>query len=66
MMNQDQQAEHRAIEAKATAQESNAQYRMDQGNPRNAQVHATLAVSARLEALSYALRHGTVTVDRLL
>jgi hypothetical protein len=48
--------EYREIEATASWLEGDAKREMDQGNPRNAQVYATLAVSARLEALSYSIR----------
>jgi hypothetical protein len=49
----------REIEATAEAHEGDAKYEMEtEGNPRDAQVYATLAVSARLEALSYAIRYG--------
>ena len=46
------------IEATAEAHEGEAKHEMAEGNPRGAQVYATLAVSARLEALSYAIRYG--------
>jgi hypothetical protein len=49
---------YREIEATAEAHEGGAKCEMAEGNPRDAQVHATLAVSARLEALSYAIRYG--------
>ena len=57
-MNSEQWKEYRVIEATAEAHERDARSEMDQGKPRDAQVHATLAVSARLEALSYAIRYG--------
>ena len=60
-MNVDERREYRAIEVEAEAAESEARVMMKEGDPRRGQVHATLAVSARLEALSYAIRH-VVTV----
>ncbi len=57
-MNREQWKEYRAIEAGAEAQESCANNALGDGNPRDAQVYATLAVSLRLEALSYAIRHS--------
>ena len=47
---------HREATAFAEAWESAAEREMDQCNPRNAQVNATLAVSARLEAVSCAIQ----------
>ena len=49
---------YRKIEATAEAHEGDAKSQMAEGNPRDAKVYATLAVSARLEALSYAIRYG--------
>jgi hypothetical protein len=46
---------NRKAEAYADACEDAAEREMAEGNPRNAQVNATLAVSARLEALSCAI-----------
>lgn len=48
---------YRAIERRAETYDEAARATLQDGNPRAAQVHATLAVSARLEALSYAIRH---------
>ena len=48
--------EHLEIEATAEAHEGDAKREIDKGNPRGAQVYATLAVSARLEALSRVIR----------
>ena len=49
--------EYRAIEEEADAAASTARRFVDE-TPEQAQVWATLAVSARLEALSYAIRHS--------
>ena len=54
----EQWREYRAIEATAEAHERDAKHEMAEGNPRKGKVYATLAVSARLEALSYAIRYG--------
>jgi len=51
--------EYREIEAIASELEGDAKREMDKGNPRGAQVYATLAVSSRLEALSYSIRELT-------
>ena len=48
--------EHLEIEATAEAHERDAKSAMKQGKPRDAKVYATLAVSARLEALSRVIR----------
>lgn len=52
-------AEYKDIEDRAKGREHSAQVQ-ERSNPRGAQVHATLAVSARLEALAYVLRHQPV------
>ena len=47
---------HREATAFAEACEGDAKREMDKGRPRDAQVYATLAVSARLEAVSCAIQ----------
>ncbi len=64
--------EYREIEARADTHEKNANQAMDEveitvangamEEATMAQVEATLAVSARLEALSYAIRHVVTVV----
>ncbi len=50
----EQWKEYRAIGAVASADENSARVLLEsEGNPRGAQVYATLAVAARLEALAY-------------
>ena len=57
MMDSEERKEYRAIEIEAEAAEREARDLMNEGDPRRGQAWATLAVSARLEALSYAIRH---------
>ena len=65
-MKGEQWKEYRIIEAAAEGHEQDARHDANEGDSRHAQVSATLAVSARLEALSYVLRHATINTDTLL
>ncbi len=65
MMDSEERKEYRAIEIEAELLERSARVEASRA-PKLAQIHATLAISARLEALSYAIRHATITVDTLL
>jgi len=48
--------ERQEVEAVASKLEGEAKHEMAEGNPRGAQVYATLAVSSRLDALNHTIR----------